>query len=173
MAASLPCFEVMKADKSFELRKYSDLIMVKVNVPGPYELAKESGWRVLREYFEGNNFKNRTIHTSSPLIMASMPQGWEVSCYLPLTEVKDSLPKPVDFHIGLEEIPSRQVAVMRSRGAYAYPDLLHMSRELEDWINKEKLTKHSLVRLVKYNFNSFFPLLRKYEVQIDVVREII
>ena len=104
-------YKTIAKEDCFEVREYCDLCIVKVIVQGPFETALREGSDILKNYFDGNNYKKLKINYQSSFMLLSRVDGWEVSCLLPPLYFEQSAPKPIGDQILFEKMNSRKVVV--------------------------------------------------------------
>lgn len=160
-------FKTLKTDNNFELRAYHPILLAKVRVPGPFEIAFKKGGALLSEYCQGDNFKQRKMGVSSPYFLSSRSDGWEVSCLLPRGVSSHDVPRPIVEGVSFEELPHRRVAVIRIHGKSHYPYLMRKSEELRQWASEAFIDIHKQSRIAIYQ-NPLFPFIRRNEVHFDV-----
>jgi len=171
-------FEIIRSEKTFELRQYPPILIAKVLLSGPFETAYKSGGDILKDYLDGNNYKQvklaetiapiATPSKATPYMMKSRPEGWEVSCVLPGHLSCETAPRPVEQKIHFEELASRPVAVFKFTGKAPYSFIMKKTEELRSWAKSSDLKLNSTSRIVVYK-SGFLPFLRKNEIQLDGV----
>lgn len=161
-----PHFKTLKLDNAFELREYHQALVAKVKVPGPFEAALKKGGFLLSDYCLGHNYKKLRMPVRSPYFLSSRPDGWEVSCLLPTDYSSRNAPKPIGDDVSFEELPHRQVAVIRVHGKSHYPFLMRKSEELKMWAKHTLLNLNAHSKIVIYQ-NSILPFMRRNEIHFD------
>ena len=159
-------YRTITREDCFEVREYYDLCLVKVIVQGPFENAYKMGSDILKNYFDGNNYKKKKINYQSSFMLLSRVDGWEVSCLLPPLYFLQSAPKPIGEQILFEKKISHKVVVHFFQGKSAYSTLMKKTEELKQWARKANLKLNSNARVVLPK-PSFFSLLRKNEIHFD------
>ncbi len=81
-------YEVVKENKEYEIRKYSDRLVIETNS------IEGNGFRKLFNYISGNNEKNQEIKMTVPVTQEIKNGNMTMQFYLPLKFNKDNAPKP-------------------------------------------------------------------------------
>jgi hypothetical protein len=100
-------YDVIRTFGPVEIRRYPSLTLATV-----FSASDNVAFSILFDYISGNNEPNQRIAMTAPVISNEgsfsfvMPPDYDIG----------SAPRPKDSNIKIEKIPSRSVAVIKSRG---------------------------------------------------------
>ena len=161
-----PYFKTLKLENAYELREYQPALVAKVNVAGPFEAAFKKGGFLLSDYCLGQNFKKIRMPIRSPFFLSSRSDGWEVSCWLPPGFGTGDAPKPISDEVKFEELPHRQVAVLKIHGKSHYPFLMRKTEELRLWARTSLIALNPTSKIAIYQ-SPILPFMRRNEIHFD------
>jgi SOUL heme-binding protein len=133
---------------------------------------------ILFRYITGNNQPGKKIPMTAPVItpveipMTSpvISDAGGMSFVMPATIPGDSLPVPQDTRVRLQEIPAREVAVIRFKGRATAGDVADVSARLLSALGGAGLHPVGEPFLMRYN-PPFTPgFLRRNEVAVEIRR---
>ena len=81
-------YEVVKENQEYEIRKYSDRLVIETNS------IEGNGFRKLFNYISGNNEESQEIKMTVPVTQEIKNGNMTMQFYLPLKFNKDNAPKP-------------------------------------------------------------------------------
>lgn len=177
-------YEVVESHGAIEIRDYAPMTVAEVIVAGQREKAIGDGFRMLADYIFGNNTPAQEIKMTAPVIQqpgekiamtAPVTQhggdsGWVVRFVMPAEYTLDTLPKPNNPNVVLEEIAGRRFAVIRFSGRAKGDTLEKHTRQLESFIQAGNLQAHSKPAYAFFNPPWTLPFLRRNEVMIEIGR---
>jgi len=158
-------YKTLQSQDHFEVRQYDKLLLAKVTVPGPFEVAYEKGREMLIKYLEGHNYKKQKVGKEYFFMLLSRIDGWEVACILPQGFSAISLSPCLGDTIYFEELKPRKVIVYKFNGKSAYTAMMKKIDDLKFWAKSTNFSFDSRVRIVVYK--SFIPFMRKNEIHLD------
>jgi hypothetical protein len=156
-----------------EFRRYPSIILATVS--GSNE--NENFW-ILFRYITGNNRSGRKVPMTSPVITpekiamtAPVISGVEgMSFVLPATYKREDVPEPLDSRISIQELPSRELAVIRFSGRASADEVASVRSRLLKTLEEEKILITGTPFLMRYN-PPFTPgFMRRNEVGVEVKR---
>ncbi len=162
-------YTTLKKDGDFEVRQYDSYITATVSFETEEELDRQ-GFRILADYIFGNN-----ISMTSPVITGGedigmtapvfMNEGeYSMTFVMPARYTMETLPRPQDERIIIQEVPSIKKAAVRFNGRMTEKRKVRFERELRDWIAKENMTIASRAIFAGYNPPWTLPVFRRNEV---------
>lgn len=178
-----PSFTVLQEEDKFQVRQYGKLLVAKTVVKGDYKETNNKAFWKLANYIFGENEKKEEISMTAPVIrkpnskdiLVTEPffrekkkEKWTMYFVLPSEYTLDTVPKPSDPSVKIQEIPAKTVATIKYTGLLKETNIKEKSAELLDWIKKQGYTPVSLPRSASYNPPWTFPYLRKNEIHIDI-----
>jgi hypothetical protein len=154
-----------------EFRKYPAL-----NVATVRGVPEREAFGFLFRYISGRNRTRTTVPMTAPVLSSQtiamtapvLSDGMSMSFVLPASFSRNDLPEPLDAEVVLEEIPSRDIAVISFRGTADRETVAAMTLRL-----KEKLKEHGIEGvgtpfLMRYN-PPFIPgIFRRNEIGIGI-----
>ena len=181
---------VIQQDGRFELRHYSELVVVQTSVSAGYDEAGEIAFDRLFGYISGENIERSKIAMTAPVMIEPrvesegvkiamtapvLAQGsendWQIAFVLPSSFTQETAPLPSNPLVELATIPPRLVAAVRFSGTLGEKSVREQEKELAAWIEGSALVHTSAPRSAGYDPPWTPPFLRRNEVLIDVERE--
>jgi hypothetical protein len=182
-----PSYQVIVKENNNEIRSYSPYIVAKTEVQGDYRKAQREGFRILASYIFGENDKKINISMTAPVVQELGPQGekismtapvsqeaqgdgWMMSFMMPSQYSLESLPKPRDSRISLEQVPSKWVASTRFSGGRGAQINAKKAGELRNWV--EQKNSYKIIKgpsSAGYDPPWTIPWFRRNEVHFEVV----
>ena len=123
-------YEVVKENKNYEIRKYSDRLVIETNS------MDGNGFRKLFNYISGNNEENKEIKMTVPVTQEIKNGNMTMQFYLPLKFNKDNAPKPSNSDIKILTIEGGYYAVIKYSGRSSDKNFLKNKDILEKSLNK-------------------------------------
>ena len=103
-------YEVVKENQEYEIRKYSDRLVIETNS------IEGNGFRKLFNYISGNNEESQEIKMTVPVTQEIKNGSMTMQFYLPLKFNKDNAPKPSNSDIKILNIEGGYYAVIKYSG---------------------------------------------------------
>jgi len=182
MAVQQPSYKIELDAKPFQIRLYAPMIIAAVHFQGNRNDAVSAGFRILADYIFGNNQKNDKIAMTAPVTQSAGEKiamtapvnqsqtrnGWMVNFIMPAGTTIDTLPKPKDGRIEIDQMAARHVAVVRFSGFWSDSNFKMHEAELMDFLKRKELTPVSAPIYAYYDppWTPWF--LRTNEVQIEI-----
>ena len=141
-------YEVIKENNEYEIRKYSDRLVIETNS------IEGNGFRKLFNYISGNNQKNQEIKMTVPVTQEIKNGNMTMQFYLPLKFNKDNAPKPSNSDIKILTIKGGYYAVIKYSGRSSDKNFLKNKDIL-----KKQLKQDNIIILsppVRASYNSPF-----------------
>jgi hypothetical protein len=178
-----PKYKLIKSDSPFEIRYYEGHIEAFVTVRNNFDKASSEAFPILFNYISGKNLSQQGIEMTAPVTQNS--ESVEIQMTIPVTQEGDgttyrvafvmpsiwtleSLPKPIDSRVTIEEKTASKFAVVKYSGNWSASNYHEHLVQLQEWINKENLTPISSAVWARYNapFSPWF--MRRNEIKIEV-----
>jgi hypothetical protein len=192
-----PAYNVLAKADNIEVREYSSYLVAKTTITGTYKRAQSEGFRILAGFIFGQNTSGKKMKMTSPVtqgtenkdkdssekIAMTAPvvikpekkdtnlknQAWTMTFTMPSKYTMQSLPKPINSRVVIEEIPKRQVAVIRYTGFWSEKINKAKGNKLLEWIEaQDKYEVTSEAMFAGYNPPWTLPFLRRNEMWIEV-----
>lgn len=176
-----PAYQVVSADRRFEIREYPPLLAAETIQRGARDEALNRGFRELARYIFAKSRGGKKIPMTAPVIQdrekiaMTSPviqdqaggESWRTRFIMPARYSKATLPPPPAGVI-IAELPRRRVAAVRFSGAAGDVALETRESELRRWISARGLHAAGEPEYAFYN-SPFIPqFMRRNEVIIPV-----
>jgi DNA gyrase inhibitor GyrI len=155
-------YEVVKENKEYEIRKYSDRLVIETNS------IEGNGFRKLFNYISGNNEKNQEIKMTVPVTQEIKNGNMTMQFYLPLKFNKDNAPKPSNSDIKILTIEGGYYAVIEYSGRSSDKNFLKNKDILEKLLIEDNITILSPPIRASYNSPFTLPMLKRNEVMYRI-----
>ena len=155
-------YEVVKENKEYEIRKYSDRLVIETNS------IEGNGFRKLFNYISGNNEKNQEIKMTVPVTQEIKSGNMTMQFYLPLKFNKDNAPKPSNSDIKILTIEGGYYAVIEYSGRSSDKNFLKNKDILEKLLKQDNITILSPPIRASYNSPFTLPMLKRNEVMYRI-----
>jgi len=155
-------YEVVKENKEYEIRKYSDRLVIETNS------IEGNGFRKLFNYISGNNEKNQEIKMTVPVTQEIKNGNMTMQFYLPLKFNKDNAPKPSNSDIKILTIEGGYYAVIEYSGRSSDKNFLKNKDTLEKLLKQDNITILSPPIRASYNSPFTLPMLKRNEVMYRI-----
>ena len=178
-----PKYELLKSYSPFEVRQYGGYLEASVTVDSSFDKAGSEAFPILFDYISGENLSQQEINMTAPVIQES--EGVKIKMTARVTQESDggtyrvafvmpskwtleTLPKPTDSRIMIEEKAPSKVAVIGYSGTWSTSNYDEHLAQLQDWIKKENLSPLSSPVWARYNSPFSLWFMRRNEIQIEV-----
>lgn len=178
-----PKYELIKSDPPFEIRYYEGHLEASVTIDSSFDEASSEAFPILFDYISGKNLSQQEINMTAPVTQES--EGVKIKMTAPVTQEMDgdtyrvafvmpakwtleSLPKPTDSRVTIQEKTASKVAVIRYSGTWSPSNYDEHLVQLQNWIKKENLSPVSSPVWARYNSPFSIWFMRRNEIQIEV-----
>ncbi len=155
-------YEVVKENKEYEIRKYSDRLVIETNS------IEGNGFRKLFNYISGNNQESQEIKMTVPVTQEIKNGTMTMQFYLPLKFNKDNAPKPSNSDIKILNIEGGYYAVIKYSGRSSDKNFLKNKNILEKQLKQDNITIISPPIRASYNSPFTLPMLKRNEVMYKI-----
>ena len=155
-------YEIVKENKNYEIRKYSDRLVIETNS------TQGNGFKKLFNYISGNNKENEEIKMTVPVTQEFKNGNMTMQFYLPSKFNKDNVPKPSNPEIKILTIEGGYYATIRYSGRSSDKNFLKNKEILEKELKKDNITILGLPIRASYNSPFTLPMLKRNEVMYRV-----
>ncbi len=155
-------YEVVKENKEYEIRKYSDRLVIETNS------IEGNGFRKLFNYISGNNEDSQEIKMTVPVTQEIKNGSMTMQFYLPLKFNKDNAPKPSDSDIKILNIEGGYYAVIKYSGRSSDKNFLKNKNILEKQLKQDNIIIISPPIRASYNSPFTLPMLKRNEVMYKI-----
>ena len=155
-------YEVVKENKEYEIRKYSDRLVIETNS------IEGNGFRKLFNYISGNNEDSQEIKMTVPVTQEIKNGSMTMQFYLPLKFNKDNAPKPSNSDIKILNIEGGYYAVIKYSGRSSDKNFLKNKNILEKQLKQDNIMIISPPIRASYNSPFTLPMLKRNEVMYRI-----
>ena len=180
-----PSYEVITAENNIEVRQYTPMIVAEVQMNGRREDAIGYGFRLLADYIFGNNIAQQDIAMTAPVqqqestkiaMTAPVQQQstgdcWQISFVMPSAYTMETLPKPVNEHVTIKEIPAKTFAVLTFSGTNSDKNIKDHENQLMTYVGANELSVIGTPKYAFYNPPWTFPPMRRNEVMVEIQKQ--
>ena len=155
-------YEIVKENKNYEIRKYSDRLVIETNS------IQGNGFRKLFNYISGNNDQKEEIKMTVPVTQEIKNGNMTMQFYLPSKFNKDNAPKPSNSDIKILTIEGGYYAVIEYSGRSSDKNFLKNKDTLEKLLKQDNITILSPPIRASYNSPFTLPMLKRNEVMYRI-----
>ena len=155
-------YKVVKENKNYEIRKYSDRLVVETNS------TQGNGFRKLFNYISGNNEQNEEIKMTVPVTQEIKNGNVTMQFYLPSKFNKDNTPKPSNSEIEILTIEGGYYAVIKYSGRSSDKNFLKNKNILEKALKQDNIVLLSPPIKASYNSPFTLSILKRNEVMYRI-----
>ena len=155
-------YEVIKENKNYEIRKYSDRLVIETNS------MQGNGFRKLFNYISGNNEQKKEIKMTVPVTQEIKNGNMTMQFYLPSKFNKDNAPKPSNSDIKILTIEGGYYAVIGYSGRSSDKNFLKNKDILEKQLKQDNIEILSPPIRASYNSPFTLPMLKRNEVMYRI-----
>ena len=155
-------YETVRENKNYEIRKYTDRLVIETNS------TQGNGFRKLFNYISGDNNENKEIKMTVPVTQENKNGNMTMQFYLPSKFNKDNAPKPSNPEIKILNIEGGYYAVIKYSGRSSDKNFLKNKEILEKELKKDNITILSPPIRASYNSPFTLPMLKRNEVMYRV-----
>jgi len=156
-------YEVVKKNNIYEIRKYSDRLVVETSISN-----EGSSFRKLFNYISGNNEKNEEIKMTTPVTKMKKKGNMTMQFYLPSKFNKENTPVPSNSDIKILNIKEGYYAVIRYSGRASDKNFTKHKSILENELKKDDIPILSAPIKATYDGPFTLPLRRRNEVMFEI-----
>tara|TARA_Y100000816_G_scaffold38002_1_gene24035 strand:- start:51 stop:638 length:588 start_codon:yes stop_codon:yes gene_type:complete len=157
-------YEVVNKNEIYEIRKYSDRLVVETSRAGT-----DSNFRKLFNYISGKNDTQEKIAMTTPVTQVEKNGNMTMQFYLPSKFNSDNAPNPSREDVRIVNIEGGYYAVLRYSGRASDRNFIKHKEILEKELNKNKITIISPPIRATYDSPFTLPMNRRNEAMYKVV----
>ena len=155
-------YKVVKENKNYEIRKYSDRLVIETNS------TQGNGFRKLFNYISGNNELKEEIKMTVPVTQEIKNGNMTMQFYLPSKFNKNNAPKPINSEVKILTIEGGYYSVIEYSGRSSDKNFLKNKDILEKVLKQDSLLVLSPPIRASYNSPFTLPILKRNEVMYKV-----
>lgn len=161
-----PSYTVIASYSGFEVRRYDSLLQARTQIAGSRGMS--DGFRRLARYIFGGNSSGEQISMTAPVTREESSEGWEMTFAMPTDFSMATLPLPLDERVSLEEIPVRELAVVRFSGWASERKVKRKTKALLASLEKEGVIAAGAPMVAQYDPPFRFPAFRRNEILVEI-----
>ena len=156
-------YEVMKQNKVYEIRKYSDRLAIETITSN-----QGSSFRKLFNYISGNNENKEEISMTTPVTQIEKKGSMTMQFYLPSKFNKDNTPSPSNSDVKILNIKGGYYAVIKYSGRASDKNFIKHKDILKNELKKNNILILSSPIKATYDKPFTLPMLRRNEAMFKI-----
>ena len=156
-------YEVVKKNSIYEIRKYSDRLVIETSMSN-----EGSSFRKLFNYISGNNDKNEEIKMTTPVTQVEKKGNMTMQFYLPSRFNKENIPSPSNPDVKILNIKGGYYAAIIYSGRTSDKNFIKHKSILENELKKDDMSILSPPIKATYNGPFTLPMNRRNEVMFEI-----
>jgi len=156
-------YEVVKQNKVYEIRKYSDRLAIETITSN-----QGSSFRKLFNYISGNNENKKEISMTAPVTQIEKKGSMTMQFYLPSKFNKDNIPNPSNSDVKILNIKGGYYAVIKYSGRNSNKNFIKHKDILKNELKKNNILILSSPIKATYDKPFTLPMLRRNEVMFKI-----
>ena len=159
MAADEVKYTMVSKSKLYEIRKYSDQLVIETETSD-----QNSGFKKLFKYISGNNKDKKEIKMTTPVTQTEKNGNMTMQFYIPTEFNENNVPNPNNSEVKVLNIKGGLYAAIVYSGRASDGNYSKHKNILEDQLKKDKISIISKPIRATYNSPFTLPMLRRNEV---------
>jgi len=156
-------YEVVKQNKVYEIRKYSDRLAIETITSN-----QGSSFRKLFNYISGNNENKEEISMTAPVTQIEKKGSMTMQFYLPSKFNKDNIPSPSNSDVKILIIKGGYYAVIKYSGRASDKNFIKHKNILKNELKKNDILILSSPIKATYDKPFTLPILRRNEAMFKI-----
>ena len=156
-------YKVVKQNKVYEIRKYSDRLAIEAITSN-----EGSSFRKLFNYISGNNENKEEISMTTPVTQVEKKGNMTMQFYLPSKFNKDNTPIPSNSEVKVLNIKGGYYAVIKYSGRASNKNFIKHKDILKNELKKNDITILSSPIKATYDKPFTLPMLRRNEAMFKI-----
>jgi hypothetical protein len=156
-------YEVVKQNKVYEIRKYSDRLAIETITSN-----QGSSFRKLFNYISGDNENKEEISMTTPVTQIEKKGSMTMQFYLPSKFNKDDIPSPSNSDVKILNIKGGYYAVIKYSGRASDKNFIKHKDILKKELKKNNILILSSPIKATYDKPFTLPMLRRNEAMFKI-----
>ena len=156
-------YELVKQNKVYEIRKYSDRLAIEAITSN-----QGSSFRKLFNYISGNNENKEEISMTTPVTQIEKKGSMTMQFYLPSKFNKDNIPSPSNSDVKILNIKGGYYAVIKYSGRASDKNFIKHKDILKNELKKNDILILSSPIKATYDKPFTLPMLRRNEAMFKI-----
>ena len=156
-------YQIIKKNEVYEIRKYSDRLVVETVTSN-----QNSGFKKLFNYISGKNEDNQEIKMTTPVTQINKGGNMTMQFYLPSKFNRENIPSPSNPDVKILKMRGGYYAVIRYSGFASDKNFIKHKNILENQLKKDDVLILSPPIRATYNGPFTLPNLRRNEAMFEI-----
>jgi len=156
-------YEVVKKNKIYEIRKYSDRLAIETDISN-----QGSSFRKLFNYISGSNENNEEIKMTTPVTQVEKKGNMTMQFYLPSRFNKENIPSPSNPDVKILNIKGGYYATIIYSGRTSDKNFIKHKGILENELKKDDISILSPPIKATYDGPFTLPMYRRNEAMFEI-----
>jgi len=156
-------YDVVKSNEIYEIRKYSDRLVVQA-----LNTNQNNSFRKLFNYISGDNETNEKIKMTIPVTQMEKKGHMTMQFYLPSKFNKDNVPNPSRPDVEIVNIEGGYYAVIKYSGRASDKNFIKHKEILENELKKDNISIAGPAIKASYNSPFTLPMLKRNEAMFEI-----
>ena len=156
-------YELVKQNKFYEIRKYSDRLAIETIISN-----QGSSFRTLFNYISGNNENKEEISMTTPVTQIEKKGSMTMQFYLPSKFNKDNTPSPSNSDVKILNVKGGYYAVIKYSGRASEKNFIKHKNILKNQLKKNNILILSSPIKATYDKPFTLPMLRRNEAMFKI-----
>ena len=156
-------YEVVKKNKVYEIREYSDRLAIETEISN-----QGSSFRKLFNYISGNNEDNEQIKMTTPVTQVEKKGNMTMQFYLPSRFNKTNIPSPSNPDVKILNIKGGYYAVIIYSGRTSDKNFIKHKSILENELKKDDISILGAPIKATYDGPFTLPMRRRNEAMFEI-----
>ena len=173
MALETPEYKLISKHDSFEIRRYSEMIIATTSVKADYKSSTSSGFRRIASYIFGGNDKEMKIAMTAPVISDCPSEGldtYNVSFVMPREHSMKDLPKTNTSQVSIKNEALGEVAALTFGGWATESRSVNFQKKLAKLLKLNNINTQGGFMVAQFNAPYVLPMFRKNEIMVRIKR---
>lgn len=141
-------YKTIKKDKKIEVRLYDDILLA--STKSGLNTSQDSGFNNVFRYISGNNDKSAKISMTTPVVTYEENDLLVTGFYVPSKYNKETIPKPIENSVFINELQNSYYAVIRFSGSWTKDNFDKHDKLLLDYMKTNNYNKLSQRIIMRY-----------------------
>ena len=174
MALETPKYRLISKYDSFEIRRYSEMIIATTTVNADYKGSTSSGFRRIANYIFGGNDKEMKIAMTAPVISDCPSEGldtYNISFVMPKEHSMKDLPRANTSDVSIKSEMLGEVAVLAFGGWATESRSMSFQKKFAKMLQQNNIETQGGFMVAQFNSPYVLPMFRKNELMVRIINK--
>jgi len=174
MALETPKYRLISKYDSFEIRRYSEMIIATTTVKADYKSSTSSGFRRIANYIFGGNDKEMKIAMTAPVISDCPSEGldtYNISFVMPKEHSMKDLPRANTSDVSIKSEMLGEVAVLAFGGWATESRSMSFQKKFAKMLQQNNIETQGGFMVAQFNSPYVLPMFRKNELMVRIINK--